>query len=78
MKNESYFSATPIGGGESKLMSASEFKNAFIINSADLGSGHFRYMAVIERRIVNIVQAPRLEVDVFDDDPVIGTSGLDQ
>lgn len=44
-------------------MDEARFKNAFIITSTALGEGHFRHMAVIEKRFVNILQAPGSGVD---------------
>ncbi|MES2716469.1 MAG: hypothetical protein V4795_11930 [Pseudomonadota bacterium] len=79
MNKESCYIATPLGGGEPKVMSAAAFKAAFIMTSKDLGDGHFRHMATLERRLVNILQAPRAEVDALQDEPRwIATGGLDQ
>ena len=59
----SCYSVAPISGGQATPIDEDEFKKAFIITSSDLGDGHFRYMATVDRRIVNILQAPKQDID---------------
>ena len=61
--NKSYYTAMPLGGGEPQLMDEAGFKKVLIITSKDLGGGYFRHMATVDRRVVNILQAPAPEVD---------------
>lgn len=81
--NQSCYTVAPIGGGTPQLMDEAAFKKAFIITSKDLGGGHFRHMATVAMRIVNILQAPAPEVDELtgsteDTAPIIATSGRDR
>jgi hypothetical protein len=78
MKNESYYSATPIGGGEPSILDEAAFNKAFIITSMALGGGHFRHMATVEKRIVKILQAPRSEFNDLHAEPAIAAVELDQ
>lgn len=80
-----YYSEVPLAGGTPTAIDEAGFKKAFIISSKELGDGVSRYMAVIERRIVHILQSPKLAIDELmgscsteGPELVIATSGRDR
>lgn len=64
-------------------MDEARFKTAMIITTKDLGDGAFRHMAVVDRRVVDILQSPKPAIDELMNteapaEPVTVTNGRDR